>query len=373
MNGEFLAQVFAQNPVGAWFVAGGVLLGVFVLLRLLRYGTEKWLSRLQAQRPRPGLRVALEFGRRTTRLFLFAVALFAASLALDLPPTVRHGIQTFTLSVFFFQLALWGSYLVGVWLTRLSERKLKEEGDAATATTLHALTVIVKFALWTLAALLILENLGVHVGSLLAGLGIAGIAVALAVQNVLGDLFAALSIVVDKPFTVGDFIVFGNERGRVERIGLKTTRIRSLTGEELVVSNTDLLRQQIHNFRRMQERRCTFTFGVVYDTPPEKLARIPHMVREIIESLADTRFERAHFKEFGAYALTFEVVYWMLKPDFNLFMDTQQAINLALVRRFQEEGIAFAFPTQVVYLAPPAKEVSLGTGREDSEGTGSSP
>lgn len=356
MSTAFWKTTFGQTPVWLWFVALGILFGVYGLLRLLRFFLTRQLHRLYERWQRPGLKILGDLARRTSTLFSFAVALFFASLGLTLPEEAQRGVQIFTLSVVFLQLASWGSFLVGVWFARLSERKLKEESDAATATTIHALTVIVRIALWIIAAILILENIGIHVGSLIAGLGIAGIAVALAVQNVLGDLFAALSIVVDKPFAVGDFIVFGNERGRVERIGLKTTRIRSLTGEELVVSNSDLLRQQIHNFRRMNERRCTFTFGVTYDTPPEKLAAIPLIVRKIIESLPQTRFDRAHFKEFGPYSLNFEVVYWLLDPDYNLYMDTQQAIHLALVRRFREENIEFAFPTQVVHIVPPVKE-----------------
>lgn len=371
MSGEFWREIFGQNPVWLWFVALGVFFGLCALLRILRYSLAKLFGRWYERWNKEGFRLAQDLVRRTTRLFFFAVALFFASLILSLPPAARRGIEIFTLSIFFLQLASWGSFVVGFWLTRLSERKLKEEGDAASATTLNALTVIVKLVLWAVAALLILENLGIQVGSLIAGLGIAGIAVALAVQNILGDLFASLSIVVDKPFNVGDFIIFGDVLGTVERIGLKSTRIRSLTGEQIVISNANLLNERIRNYKRMQQRRCSFTFGVVYGTPPEKVAAIPQMVREIIESLPDTRFDRAHFKEFGPYSLNFEVVYWMLKPDYNLYMDTQQAINLALMRRFKEEGIEFAFPTQVVHVAP-TKEAFLVAGKGSASEAGAS-
>lgn len=351
MNSNFWQQYFGQNPVWLWFVALGVLIGLYLCLFLLRSILTKWFERLYKRWERPGFKVAQALVRRANRLFLFSIAFFFSSLILDLPETARKGIQFFVVSVLFLQLASWGSFLVGFWLTRLSERKLKEEGDAASATTLNAITVIVKMLLWVIAALLILENLGVHVGSLVAGLGIAGVAVALAVQNILGDLFASLSIVVDKPFLVGDFLVFGDKMGTVEKIGLKSTRIRSLTGEQIIVSNADLLRERIHNYKRMHERRVVFGFGVVYDTPPEKLAAIPKMVEEIITAQPMARFERAHFKEFGPYSLNFEVVYWVQNPDYRLYMDTQQAINLALVKKFREEGIEFAFPTQVVLFA----------------------
>jgi small-conductance mechanosensitive channel len=174
--------------------------------------------------------------------------------------------------------------------------------------------------------------------------------VALAIQNILGDLFASLSIVLDKPFVIGDFIIVGDLMGTVEKIGLKTTRVRSLSGEQLVFGNHDLLQSRIRNFKHLFERRILFSFGVIYQTPHDKLAAIPGMVREIIESLEDTRFDRAHFKEYGDFSLNFEVVYYVLKPDYNAYMDTQQAINLALYQRFQQAGIEFAYPTQTLFI-----------------------
>jgi len=183
-----------------------------------------------------------------------------------------------------------------------------------------------------------------------AGFGIGGVAVALAVQSVLGDLFASLSIILDKPFVVGDFIVVDNLRGTVERVGVKTTRLRSLDGELLVFSNGDLLKSRIRNFRRMYDRRVEFTLGVTYRTPLEKLRRIPQWLREIIAAQPRTRFDRAHFKQYGDSALVFEIVYYVLDRDYNLYMDIHQAINLAICEHFGREGIEFAFPTRTVYL-----------------------
>lgn len=186
--------------------------------------------------------------------------------------------------------------------------------------------------------------------ALVAGLGVGGIAVALAAQNILGDLFASLTIVFDKPFLIGDFIIVGEHLGTVEHIGLKTTRLRSLTGEQLVFSNTDLLNSRIRNFKRMQERRIVFTIGVSYGTPYHAIAAIPGIIRNIVEDTAQVRFDRAHFKEYGTYSLNFEVVYWVLSPEFALYMDIQQQINLEIFRRFEEEGIQFALPMQNLYL-----------------------
>jgi small-conductance mechanosensitive channel len=189
-----------------------------------------------------------------------------------------------------------------------------------------------------------------------ASLGIGGIAVALAVQNILGDLFASLSITLDKPFSIGDFIVVGDFQGDVEDIGLKSTRVRSLSGEELVFANTDLLNSRIRNYKKLQERRIVFTVGVVYNTPSGKLEKIPGMLEEIIKPIPDTRFDRAHFKTLGDYSLDFEVVYYVLVPEYATYLDIQQRINLTIYKQFEDEGIEFAYPTQTVVVAEGAQD-----------------
>jgi small-conductance mechanosensitive channel len=198
--------------------------------------------------------------------------------------------------------------------------------------------------------MLVLENLGVDISALVAGLGIGGIAVALAVQSILGDLLASLSILLDKPFVIGDYLSVDDLGGTVESIGLNSTRLTSLTGEQLVFSNKDLLQSRIRNFGRMEERRVLFRIGVVYGTPPEVVEKIPGMLRSAIESHELTRFERSHFKEFGDSALIFETVYFMTVPDYGTYMDVQQAVNLDMLRRFAAQGIEFAYPTQHLYL-----------------------
>jgi small-conductance mechanosensitive channel len=183
-----------------------------------------------------------------------------------------------------------------------------------------------------------------------AGLGIGGIAIALAAQTILGDLFSYLVIFFDKPFEIGDFIILEDKMGTVEYIGIKTTRIRTLGGEQLICSNTDLTNSRVHNFKRMQERRVVFSFGVVYDTTTTKLKLIPGIIKQAIESLRETRFDRAHFKSFGNSSLDFEVVYYILTPDYNLYMDKQQAINMSIFESFEREQIEFAYPTQTLFL-----------------------
>jgi small-conductance mechanosensitive channel len=223
-------------------------------------------------------------------------------------------------------------------------------GDLAGTTTVAALGFISRTVLWSIVFLLALENFGFDVTALVAGLGVTGIAVALALQNILGDLFASLSIVLDKPFVVGDYIVVDTHQGTVDRIGLKTTRVRSLSGEQIVFSNADLVKSRLRNFKRMQERRVAFTFGVTYQTPEALLTRIPDIVRDIINARPSARFDRAHFQSFGEYALVFEVVYFVTTPDYALYMDIQQAINLGLLGRFRQEGITFSYPTRTLLM-----------------------
>jgi len=198
--------------------------------------------------------------------------------------------------------------------------------------------------------LVALDNFGVKVTTLVAGLGVGGIAAALAVQNILGDLFASVSILLDRPFEIGDFIIVGAQMGTVERIGLKSTRVRALSGEQLVFANADLLSSRIQNFKRMQERRVLFGLGVTYDTPTEKMERIPQILREIVSAQPNARLDRAHFSKYADWSLNFEVVYYMKVPDYNAYMDTQQIINLEILKRFRAEGIEFAFPTQTLHV-----------------------
>jgi len=282
-------------------------------------------------------------------LFVLVLALYAGSLVLSLPSPAKSALRTLFILALLLQAGYWGNGLVTFFTSRFVKRKLKE--DAAVATSVSALGFLAKFVVWSIVALIALDNMGIDITALIAGLGIGGIAIALAVQNILSDLFASLSIIVDKPFVIGDFIVVGDLMGTVERIGLKTTRIRSLSGEQIIFSNSDLLGSRVRNYKRMYERRISFSIGVAYETDPSKLKQIPKMIEEIVSSSPKVRFDRCHFKSFGDFALNFETVYYMLTPDYTAYMDTQQGINIAIARKFAEEGIRFAYPTQTVYLA----------------------
>ncbi len=284
----------------------------------------------------------------TRTWFLLLMSAYVALLI----PELRSDLQPIVRSVAIIALLVQGA----LWATAFLEHRLngyvsqRMDSDPASVTTISMLSFIGKLFLWALVLLLVLQNAGVDITALVAGLGIGGVAIALASQNILGDLFSALSIILDKPFVLGDFIVVGDMLGTVEKIGLKTTRLRSLAGEQLIFSNADLLQSRIRNFKRMYERRVVFSLGVTYQTPADKLASIPELIRETILAQDKVRFDRSHFKDYGDSALNFETVYYVLTPDYNRYMDIHQAINLALYRLFEREGIEFAYPTRTIFL-----------------------
>lgn len=209
---------------------------------------------------------------------------------------------------------------------------------------------LVNFVIWVLALLFLLDNLGIKISAAVTGLGIGGIAVALAAQAVLGDLFSYFVIFFDKPFAVGDTIKVADKIGEVEHVGIKTTRIRSLSGEQMVFSNTDLTNSRLHNFKKMEKRRVDFTLGVTYQTPAQKLREIPLIVKAIIEQQANTEFSRGHFAKYGDFSLNFDFVYFVNSSDYNQYMDSHQAINLAIFEAFEREKIEFAYPSQTLFV-----------------------
>ena len=345
---EFLNSVFYENTVLEWLIAAGAALLVLGILIGIKTVLIQQLSRVADRTTTQVDNFVAAVLLRTRWFFLLALAILAGAQLLTLPDRVTSILQALVFLATLLQIGFWGNAGIDAGVDRYAERRM--EKDAAEATTLRFVGFLLRLALWVLVALVALDTAGVDITALVAGLGVGGIAVALAVQNILGDLFASLSIVLDKPFVIGDFIIVGEMMGTVEHIGMRTTRVRSLSGEQLIFSNDDLLSSRIRNYKRMHERRALFRFGVTYQTPRDQLAAIPEMVREIIESHDDTRFDRAHFAGFGDSALDFEVVYYMLVPDYNTFMDTQQAINLELIGRFEELGIDFAYPTRTVFV-----------------------
>jgi small-conductance mechanosensitive channel len=341
-------RILYHNPVYDWLVAIAIAVGIYLVMRLGKAIVQRRLGQLATKTATDWDDLIVALIERIHILFLLVLAFYAGSLKLDLPSSVSVFLKKGVFVVFLFQVALLGSHAIKFLIERYRRQKI--ESNAAAVTTLSSVGFVLKTLLWFVLLLVALDNFGVNVTALVAGLGISGIAVALAVQNVLGDLFASFSIVFDKPFVIGDFIIVGDFLGTVEYVGLKTTRIRSLSGEQLIFSNGDLLQSRIRNFKRMFERRVVFTIQVLYQTSHEQLVEIPKMIQSIIESQSQVRFDRAHFKEYGAYSLNFEIVYWILNPDYNVYMDIQQAINLSIFEQFKERGIQFAYPTQTLFI-----------------------
>lgn len=278
----------------------------------------------------------------STKYLTFALVAFLLAIRiLDLPEKWLDRLGHVTFIIVGLQVAIWASKAITVWTNK---RLTSREGEVPNPVITAMLSWVFTAVVWSVLLLTILANVGVNITAFVASLGIGGVAVALAVQNILSDLFASLSIGLDKPFVIGDFIVFNDVMGNVERVGLKTTHIRSLAGEQIVCSNTELLKNTIHNYKRMSQRRVVFGFGVSYATPPEKLEKIPGLIKGMIEKIEKTRFDRAHFKGFSSVTLDFEVVYFIVTDDFNLYMDIQQSINLNVMRTLKELNVEFALP-----------------------------
>lgn len=343
----WLEVIFWDNPVRAWLLAAATLVISALGLRLVAGFVTARLARL-AERTDNHLDDAVISALRGTRMLTyFAAGVLIAHPILDLSPRVSQLTNQFLAVFFLIQVGLWSVHFARTWLGHVRESRMVS--DRATATAVGAISFVVQLLTWSMVLLLILSNLGVNITALVTGLGIGGIAVALALQNVFSDLFASLSIVFDKPFVLGDFIIVGEHLGSVENVGLKTTRLRSLSGEQLVFSNSDLLASRVRNFGRMAERRVVFRIGVVYETPQDKLKLIPEMIRQAIEEEGDRiRFDRSHFASYGDFALLFETVYYVLDPDYNVHMDIQERVNLRIRERFLEEGLQFAYPTQTL-------------------------
>ena len=345
---HLLDRTLYGATITQWLIAIATFGAVYVALALARRFLERRLGALASRTTTRVDDVAVELVRRTRPYFLLILALQAAMRVVRPDATVGSILTGITLVVILIQVGVWGNGLVTIGADHYARQR--SEGDIGARTTIHAVGYAIRFVLWALLLVTALDNFGVEITGLVTGLGIGGIAVALAVQNILGDLFAALAIVVDKPFVVGEFIIVDNVMGTVEHVGLKTTRLRSLGGEQIIMSNNDLLKSRIRNYKRMQERRVLFHLDVTYDTAPEKVERIPAIVREVIESQQPTRFDRCHFLSWMDSSLRIETVYWVLDPDFTRYAGIQHAINIELLRRFAVERIDFAFPSRTIHV-----------------------
>ena len=339
--------IYVRDLATGFGVFALVLVAVSLLRVLLRRTLLPRLTNDEGQERRTARAIVLALIRNTNQLFVLVVAFYAAMTVSGLAAgQMKSWLWTLLVVIFWLQIGIWATAGAVDLVNR--QRSRRELRDPSAVSGYGLILFFVRVGIWAVVVVSVLTHFDYPITGLVGALGVGGIAIAFAVQNILADVFNSMAIILDKPFRVGDFIVTGETLGVVEQIGVKTTQIRSLSGEQVILSNTDILNSRIRNYKRMRERRVVFRLGVVYQTPPDKLERIPRIIEAIIRGQSHARFDRAHFFEYGDFALVFEIVYYVLGADYNLYMDTQQAINLAIYRRFEQEGIAFAYPTQEV-------------------------
>jgi small-conductance mechanosensitive channel len=357
---ESLAKLpLFSNSLLDWVVAIGIATIALLAFLIVRRSIRAYYKKLHATAETELLEIPLQVLSRTTLALLIVVSLVLGAQWLTVGPMTQRILSSAITIALFWQAGIWMVAAVTIWLDR--KRKLTLPADRAAVGSLGIIGFVLNVVIWAMVLLLTLDNLGIDITALVAGLGIGGVAVALAVQNILGDLFASLSITLDRPFVIGDFLIVGDFMGSVEHIGIKSTRLRSLSGEQIIIANSDLLGSRVRNYGRMHERRVVFGTSVTYETPDEQLEQIPKLIREIVEAQPNTRFDRSHFAKHAAASLDFETVYYVLSADYNRYMDVQQEINLRLHRELKRLGVEFAYPTQKLFVVqePSAQEVSV--------------
>lgn len=340
-------QIIWGNEIRYWIIAIATIIGGFLIFKLVITLVEKRLKKISQKTKNKVDNFIWILFDQTKIIFLLILSIFIGSKWLNLPPNVNQGINVATIIILWVQAGYWLSHIFTYWL-RSKDTNL-EEGEEKT--TINAITLVGKVIIWSLVFVLAIDNIpNVDITALIASLGVGGIAVGLALQNILSDLFSSLTIALDKPFVIGDFISIGDFSGSVEKIGLKSTRVRAITGEEVVFSNSDLLSGRLRNYKTMNRRRVILNFGVTYDTPVEKLKIIPDIIQKVVEPKNKVTFERAHLSQLGDFSITFQLVYVVESSDFNLHMDLQQEILTEILDQFTKNNIDFAFPTQSILL-----------------------
>jgi len=342
-----LAETFLGNNISDYLICLFIFLLSFIGIKIFKHIILKKLKKW-AKRTKTTLDDFLvNLIEKSVVPFLYLFALYISLKVLNFPAYFDKVVNTAAMAILTFFIANIVLKLIAYSLETYW-RKIKH-----TDTLEHSLSgvlKVVKFVVWALAVVFFLDNLGFKISTVIAGLGIGGVAIALAAQALLKDLFSYFSIVFDRPFEVGDFIIVGDLLGTIEHVGIKTTRIRSLGGEQLIFSNSDLTDSRVRNYKKMKKRRVVFKLGVVYGTPLKELKEIPKIIEKVIRSVQDTNFDRAHFFSYADFSLVFEVVYYVMSPDYNKYMDIQQEINFIIKEEFEKRKIDFAFPTQTVYL-----------------------
>jgi small-conductance mechanosensitive channel len=350
---DFLNQVYYNNTVRDYLIAVAIILGGILLLRLFRQFILNRLRRLadstQTTLDNFAVDAVDQFALPALNFFIIYAGINYLELSDKMNQIVKVAVA---IVITFFVLRLISS----IALQGLKSYVRRQEQGEEKVKQLGGIMLIINVTIWIIGAIFLFDNLGYNVGTIIAGLGIGGIAIALAAQNILGDLFNYFVIFFDRPFEIGDFIVLDDKKGNVEHIGIKTTRLKSLTGEQLVLANSDLTKSRLHNFKRMQRRRIEFNIGITYQTPLEKVKEVPEIIRSIISSIKGVTLDRTHFMAYGDFSLIFQTVYFVENADYNSYMDLHQEINLKLLEEFEKRKIEFAYPTQSIFLTPTHKE-----------------
>lgn len=349
-----MKQIYWGNTVQEYLIALGIIVLGIIMLAIIKGIALKRFHRFAQKTETDADDFILGLIRKGILPLCYALIVYFGLKYLNLNKGLNNVIHVALVVIFVFYVVR----ILGTIIEFLLDKYLQKEGKAKTNNALNGVMIIVRIMLFTFGIIFLLDNLGYNVVTILTGLGIGGIAVALAAQNILGDIFAYFSILFDRPFEIGDFLIVGDKLGTVEHIGIKTTRINSLWGEQLVYSNKNLTDSWIHNYSRMEKRRAVFGFNIPYDTPVDKVEAIPGIVKEIITSQNNVTFDRAHFASFKESYLYFEAVYYSMSPDYTAYMNLQQAINLAIMRAFEKMDVSFAFPSRTVWLHQDEKMVA---------------
>ena len=344
---DILNQTFLGNTYYAYLIALSTfvlgLILVFLFKKIFIVRLKKWANKTETTMDD----LLVKGVERTLLPILFFGVLSISIKTLNLSNDFIYffGIATKVLFTFLFVRVVLSilNHLTRAYLRRYDDFEQRQK-------QIKGIKVLVNILIWMIAGVFLLDNLGFEISAIVAGLGIGGIAVALAAQVILGDLFSYFVIFFDRPFTIGDFIIVDDKLGVIEYVGIKTTRIRALSGEQLIFSNTDLTNSRVHNYKKMERRRVVFKLGVIYQTSYEKLKLIPTLVREIIEKQEGATFDRGHFASYGDFSLNFEFVYYIEGSDYNKYMDIQQSINFEVFKSFENEKIEFAYPTQTIFV-----------------------
>ena len=345
LNDPFLEVTFFNNTVLDYITFAVLFIGLALSIFTAKYILRRKLFKLIKKEEK--LQILLDVLNRIRLPFYLFVSFYVTVSVLELPPTVSR--------IIFLIFIIWASVKavrIGTdFVDFLLDTILEKKASKGSVAMVRAMGNIAKGILWIFAGMVVLSLLGVNVTGMVAGMGIGGVAIAFALQGILSDLFSSFSLYFDKPFVEGDFVVIGDTWGTVERIGIKSTRIRSIQGEEVIFSNKELTSVKVHNMGRMKRRRAEFDMGVTYETPTKKMEKIPSIVQKIVEKEEEVTFDRIHFFNFGDFSLDYKLVYFVDSPDYMKFMDINERVLLNIKKAFEKEKIDFAYPTKTIHLS----------------------